>query len=104
MQGDNHSVFVRGCLRGGNAFVIAALFARLEDEGIRRPMLRSKRPSIRVDAFDGHLQGLPDATDEEATAIEVADGRLDVRSVSSLDEALAVLEEFGGSGLPPVGG
>lgn len=39
--------------------------------------------------------------DEYEEAVEAADGRIDVVSVSSLDEALAALEDHGGSGLPP---
>ena len=38
--------------------------------------------------------------DEYDTAVEIARGRLEVRKVSSLDEALAALEDHGGDPLP----
>jgi PDZ domain-containing protein len=43
---------------------------------------------------------VPDA--EYAEAVEAADGRLEVHQVSSLDEALAVLESIGGDPVEPV--
>lgn len=39
--------------------------------------------------------------DEYQEALDAADGRIEVASVASLDEALAALEDHGGSGLPP---
>ena len=39
-------------------------------------------------------------TDEYDDAVEAARGRLEVRQVTTLDEALAVLEEQGGDPLP----
>lgn len=42
--------------------------------------------------------------DELADAKRAARGRIQVRSVASLDQALAALEDFGGDPLPPSGG
>jgi PDZ domain-containing protein len=71
--------------------------------------------SIDLDGSVGTVGGVPQKTEaairtgaevflvpaeELQEGREAARGRIDVRPVSTLDEALAVLEEFGGDGLP----
>ncbi len=58
-------------------------------------VLQKTEAAVRAGAT---LLMVPD--DEYDTAVEIARGRLEVRKVSSLDEALAALEDHGGDPLP----